>query len=318
VATSIANITWPFVPGSFGTKVEYKLTTDTTWTQPGAPSLTFQVLTGTGACCPATYTLSADGTYCFKTSTTTATPPSSSENTVAESFFTYSCWGTLVYNPGYGLNGVGPFLMIPTSNSFWINGPGYPAAGTTGAGPMNRAGLWAATTMDNQTVGFTVCVTVPVTTTYLVAIAGDNVPSISLDGNAIVNMDPNALGLYLAGNGFPAITPFASEAAFRFWNVYPVLITAGTHVLEMTCLNTTGPAAMAAEIYNATITDLIAAHSYTDLGAKLIFSTKDYIGQPVQIGSGGIGYTCPSGYSLVLCDGPPFCTNTISTPTISC
>jgi hypothetical protein len=163
-----------------------------------------------------------------------------------------------------------------------------------------------------------VCVNLPVDATYLVAIAGDNIPKITLDGNVIIDMDPTALGTYMASHGYPGIIAYPDEAAFRFWNVYPVFMNAGVRVLEMTCFNISGPAAMAAEIYNATGADLAAAGSYASLGAKLIFSTKDYIGQPVQIGSGGIGYTCPPGYALVLCDGPAYCTQTLTNPTIPC
>jgi hypothetical protein len=76
------------------------------------------------------------------------------------------------------------------------------------------------------------------------------------------------------------------------------------------------PAALGAEIYDNTAAEIIAATAYGDL--NLVFSTKDYVGQPVQIGSGGIGYTCPSGYSLVLCDGPAYCTQTVNTPVVPC
>jgi hypothetical protein len=264
--------------------------------------------------CPIGYALSADGTYCFYQLTTSPTPPSNSENTVAETYFTYSCWGTLIYNPGYGVNGVGSFTQIPTSNTFWINGTGYPATGDTSHGPMNRTALWATTTTDDQTIGFSVCLDIPTNATYLVAIAGDNVPQISVDGNIIVAMDPTALGTYLAANGFPGILPYADEAAFRFWNVYPVYLAAGTRVVQMTCFNTTGPAAMAAEIYNCDAATLAAATSYLTLGSALIFSTLNYIGQPVQIGSGGIGYQCPDGYVLNPCGSPPTCIERFTAP----
>ena len=63
----------------------------------------------------------------------------------------------------------------------------------------------------------------------------------------------------------------------------------------------------------------MAATSYTDLGSKLIFSSKDYIGQPVQIGTGGVGYTCAAGgSSLVLCDGTPYCLQLLTTSTVPC
>jgi hypothetical protein len=62
---------------------------------------------------------------------------------------------------------------------------------------------------------------------------------------------------------------------------------------------------LGAEIYNNTAAELIAATSYADL--NLIFSTKDYVGQPVQLGTDDLGYTCPSGYSLAACVEPYVC-----------
>src|SRR5437016_4506047 len=101
--SSLATITWTFVPGSLSTLVEYRVTGTTTWTQPTSPnnptpgnsyplvindntyydirlttngircsskSTTFQIFKAIGVCCPVGYTLSDDGTYCFKTTTT--------------------------------------------------------------------------------------------------------------------------------------------------------------------------------------------------------------------------------------------------------
>lgn len=355
MATKLAHITWDAVAGSTGYLFEYKLQTDTLWTTPSSPtnptlntyydqilnentfydvkitsfgtncaarSTTRSVYAPAGQCCPPGYTLAPDDTYCEQVNTTAATPPSAGENTVAAPYQTYSEWGTLIYAPGYNVNGTGPFTQIPFFNPFWVNGPGYPnEPGNTIDGPMNRAALWATTLADNQTIGFTVCVTVPETKTYYVGMGGDNLPFIKLDGNLVVQMDPNAMGAYLAAAGYPQILIFpnaASESTFNWWHIYPVVIPAGVHVLEMSCSNTFGPAGMAAEIYNATISEIMSATSYGDLGAKLIFSTKDLIGQPVQIGTDGIGYECPDGYSLVLCDGPAYCKQILTSPTIDC
>lgn len=349
----IATICWDFVPGSLSTLVEYRVDGETAWITPTSPnnptitncysltiedntfydvrlttngiscgpkSTTFQIFRAVGNCCPPGYTLSDDETYCFQTNVTTATPPSSPENTVAKSSIAYGPYGTLIYDPGYNIDGTGTFTQINYSNTFWVNGPGYPTFPGPGTvdGPFNRCGLWAATEADNQTVGFTVCITTPTSGVYYVGIAGDNVPEIVLDGVTIVDMDPAVMGAYLAANGYTALGAVPTEATFRFWHIYPVSISAGTHVLEMKCLNTFSIAAMGAEIYNLTSAQIQSATSYVSMGGGLVFSTKDFVGQPVQVGTGGVGYTCPSGYSLVLCDGPAYCTQTLTTPTIEC
>lgn len=345
-----AIIKWDFVPGSLGTLVEYRQEGTSTWITPstspnpttnnfyvldidfnifydirlttqgatcGPGSITLQIVAPGSNCCPGGYTLSGDNTYCFQTNTTAATPPSSPENTVAESFIGYSVWGTLIYDPGFNVNGTGTFTQIPYSNGFWVNGAGYPTG--TGAdtiqGPLNRTGLWATTTMDNQTLGFTQCVTLPENGIYYIGVGVDNYASIYVDGNLVLQMDATAMGVYWSANGYPGLGP---EGTFRFWNIYPISLSAGNHVLEVIGTNISGIATLGTEIYDTTKAGLISATSYTDLGSSLIFSTKNVIGESVQVGNGGFGYTCPSGYSLVLCDGPAFCTQTLTAATIEC
>ena len=157
MSQSIANLTWPNVPGSFSTLVEYKLSTSSTWITPPSPqnptpnnffpititdgftydvrlttngttcgpsSTTLQVMSGVAACCPPNYTPSIDGTYCYQRIVTPATPPASADITVAVQHLDYSAWGSLIFNPGYALNGTGSFTQIPYTNSFWVNGAG--------------------------------------------------------------------------------------------------------------------------------------------------------------------------------------------------
>lgn len=351
---AIVNITWNFVPGSLSTLVEYKLSSSSTWITPTSPnnpttqntytlivnentfydvrlttngircssrSTTFQIFAPQGACCPAGYTLSVDETYCYKVNTTAATPPSSPENTVAKTLNVYNTYGTLIYDLGFNVNGTGTFTQISYSNSFWVNGPGYPTfTATTTDGALNRSGLWSTTTLPTgQTVGFTVCVTLATSGIYYIGSSADNWITIKVDGNTVLNMDPAAMGTFLAANGYPATSV---DSTFRFWHIYPIALNAGNRVLEIVGNNAVAPnpnpAAMGVEIYNATSSEIQAATSYVDLGAKLVFSSKDYIGQPVQVGSDGFGYTCPSGYSLVLCSGPAFCTQTLITTPIAC
>lgn len=340
---TIADISWDYVPGSLGTLVEYKLHSSSMWITPSAPanptntnnypipvaddvyydvrltttsnfcspkSITLQIIHPSTECCPVGYTLSTDGTYCFITTITEATPPTDQQTTIASPSTNYGVYGSLIYAPGYNVNGTGPFTQISISNPFWINSPI-----NTVNGPNNRAALWSAVTADDQDVGFTVCVSLPEDGVYYVAGMGDNYISIVVDGNPVVVMDPDAMGVFLGDNGFPGIGDFST---FRLWHIYPVPLTAGDHVIEMIGHNVSSIAGMGAEIYDNTSAEIAAATSYADLGSGLIFSTKDYIGMDVQIGTGGGGYTCPAGYSLVLCDGPAYCTQTITTPLIPC
>lgn len=350
---STANITWNFVPGSLSTLIEYRVSGTETWLVPGSPANPTQLntyplvidenvlydvrLTTNGIrcasrsttiqiirsfdCCPSGYTISEDGTYCYQTNTTAATPPSGSENAAAVFDDEYNPYGTVIFDPGYTTNGTGSFVQIPYTNTFWVNGAGYPnTVGTAVDGVMNRTGIWSNTTFVGQQLGFAVCITVPENGTYYVGISCDDEATIRVDGNLIVDQNRPALGNFFRANGYPLASN--DQMGFNFFYIYPIDLTAGEHVIEMVGLNTAGTifgnACLACEIYDLSPSEIAAAESYGDLGAGLLFSSKDYVGQPIQIGSGGIGYTCPPGYSLVLCDGPAYCTQTLTAEPVPC
>lgn len=337
--SSIANITWAFVPGSLSTLIEYRVSGTTTWIHPTSPnnpttqntypltiddnvyydvrlttngsrcaakSTTFQIVRSLG-CCPLGYSLSTDGTYCLQVNDTAATPPSSPEPTVAKSNNFYSDCGTYIYNPGYSSDGTGTSNQITTSNFFWKNGSGTCVPdGNTSDGPMNRCALWSVTELSNQDIGFSVCVNIATPQTYYIGFGCDNYGILRIDGNTIIQQDQAALDAQYGIIGAP----------FHVWHIYPVNLLAGQHIIEMVGHNDSGPAAMGAEIYNNTLIEIISATSYGDL--NIIFSTKDYVGQNVQLGTDGVGYTCPSGYSLIFCEGPAFCRQVLTTSIIAC
>lgn len=257
--------------------------------------------------CQPGYTLSSDDSYCYIESIVPATPPSSPQNTVSQTNGNYSAYGTFIYAPGYTSDGTGPSTQISTSNGFWIN----PTSDLTD-GPLNRSGLWVPSPGSNQQIGYSVCINLPIDATYLIGIGTDNYGIINVDGNNIVTQNPTTLAAQY-NSMFPGIGDFVT---FRIWHVYPVALTAGAHVLELSGFNVSGPAALGAEVYNMTPSALSAVTSYAGMGAGLIFSSKDYIGMPVQLGTSGIGYSCPSGYSLKYCDSPPDCVRILTTPVL--
>lgn len=243
--------------------------------------------------CSAGYTLSPDGSYCYKLDEVPATPPSGGtpQSTVAAPYSSYSSYGTYIYDPGFSSNGTGVSTPIPSSNSFW----GNPAQNTVD-GPLNRCGLWTTSELSNQDIGFSVCLNLPDSKVYYIGIAGDNRCRIVIDGVTWVDQNVSALATQYAAD---------AQITFKIWHVYPVTLAAGPHIIELIGHNDSGDASLGAEIYNNTAAEITAATSYTDL--NLIFSTKDYIGQPVQLSTDGLGYSCPSGYSLAACDDPIVC-----------
>lgn len=276
--------------------------------------------------CRTGYILSDDSSICSITSEVPATPPTNSENAVAVSGpnnFFYGIFGSLIFNPGYNVNGTGTFTQIPYTNPFWVNGLGYPSfpSASNTAGPLNRAGVWSTTVANPQTIGFSVCVTLATDGVYYVGFGCDDFGQIKVDGVTIVSQDRTALKAYIQANGYPypvGLDP--NQVTFNFWYIYPVPLTAGTRVLEIIGNNTSGTISGAAdigcEVYNLTPSAIAASTSYAAMGSGLVFSSKDFVGMPIQLGSGGVGFSCSPGYSLKFCDSPPSCVRILTTPVL--
>lgn len=253
--------------------------------------------------CEPGYVLSPDGTYCYKEDVVSATSPINPQVTIEKNGISYGTCGTYIYSPGFNLDGTGTSTKIPVTNSFWYNGLGNCSDGDTVSGPINRAGLWTTVATENQDIGYSKCITVPETKVYYVGIACDNYGIIRLDATTIVSQNEAALNTKYSAVG----------ACFKVFHIYPVLIPKGNRILEGIGHNTAGPAALAVEIYDNTAAEIMAATSYANL--NVIFSTKDFIGEEVQIGSGGVGWGCPSSdYSLSFCDDPVVCKRLIKVP----
>lgn len=327
------------------TEVAYKKTSDNVWTIPATPDnptteksysifieegvhyqarLTFKgptckekplylslyYPTSSVRCCPEGFTLSPDNTYCYMIDEVPANAPiGGADILVAKKYPSYGTCGTYLYAPGYNIDGTGPSTQFDPNNLFWISGTSVCGDNPAMTGPLNRCGVWSQNRQDNQEVGFSVCLDIPATKTYYIGMGSDNKGIIKLDGVTIVEQDAAALGVqYGVGD----------LATFKVWHIYPVEITSGPHILEIIGRNVTGEATIGCEVYDATPAELEAATGYGDLGGKLIFSSKDEVGSTVQIGTGGVGYTCPSGYSLASCESPYVCRKIFTVSTIDC
>lgn len=276
--------------------------------------------------CPVGYTISDDSSYCYISSEVPATPPVNSENAELVSGpnnYFYGIFGSVIFDPGYSVNGTGSFTQIPYTNTFWVNGAGYPTHPSVSNtdGPLNRSGVWSHTVSNPQKVGFSVCLNLLSDVVYYVGLGCDDIGQINVDGNTVVSQDRTALKAYMQAHGYSypvGLDP--NQVTFNFWYIYPISLSAGTHVIEIIGNNTSGTVAGAAsigcEVYNLTAAAITAATSYGAMGAGLVFSSKDYVGMPIQVGTGGIGYTCPAGYSLKYCDSPPSCVSMITTPVL--
>jgi len=257
---------------------------------PNVDNMAVSIPNGTGCTtCSDGYVPTLDG-RCVLITNVSAIPPSSLQIGVAAPYSTYGTYGTRIYNDGFNLDGSGTYITVGDYSvpGFWTN---RPLPGSITRGPLNRTALWTADhSVAGQIVGFSHCFNVSENKKYYVGIGCDNYATIRIDGIDLV------------------VQPTSANNNFIRWHIYPINLIAGSHIIEMIGTNISNVGAFGAEIYDATVSELTGATSYLDLGAKLIFSTKDMIGEYIQIGNNGYGWTCPAGYSLNMCGEGITCT----------
>jgi hypothetical protein len=214
-------------------------------------------------------------------------------------------------------NGAGP-VVLPIGNvlsEVWGKGTNPCSTGSTG-GRLNIAGVWAPGFPPNQELSFEFCITVEgdKAQEYLIGIAGDNYIKFYIDGNLAVFLDTPGSGI---------------TVPFRYWHVFPLNLSPGSHTIKLAGLNLGGDAAFAAEIYDITLAQfqatlmapaIIAGNCGTtpaQLAPYIIFSTQDMVGQSVPNPSVPGVWSCPDGGDVDFCNGVPTCTIT-QTITLLC
>jgi len=166
------------------------------------------------------------------------------------------------------------------------------AANNTIAGPLNRTAIWnVGSSITDKWLGFSACLTATsLTNQYYIGIAADNEYRLVLDGVEILNTYSGVTG---------------QVENFRWWNVYPINISYGTHTLQLFGLDEGAPAGFGMEIYDNTLQELTAATSLNDI--NIIFTSSGYTTADVVQTINNVpltsGYTCPSGYVYNSCDG---------------
>lgn len=242
--------------------------------------------------CPVGYDLGPAG--CTRVQTQPATPPSGGTGTAGVATKVNSNqWnngGGRVFDIGYNLggNGTNTLLTVP---HFWVNGnfPFDTASRNSVDSRMNVAGIWVlggtsagAYTPTNEYIGFSRKITVPSARTVYVMMCADNDFKFALNGTVIVDTHPN--------NGNIGTGP-----NFGYANIYPITLRAGDNFVEMYAMNAGSVAGFAAEVYDISKDQLLAATNESQL--NILFSTKDVVGQNFNLGISQ-GYSCPDGWSL--------------------
>ena len=235
----------------------------------------------------------------------------------------YASSGVRLYSPGYSTNGTGTALEWNTAyiggsyaGTFWTN----PVTANK-TGRLNYSGLWSAkslTYFGDFAINFNITVTAG---TYYLGIGCDNYGSVYIDDALVVS-----LGL-----------PDGNGTNFRYWHIYPVSLTTGTHTIKYVVTNAgipdpSNPGAMGIEVYNNTQTQISASIAASPMGSSIpgglnvVYSSKDYLTNTTYTQNNHVGNILYSQgiiiitdeeyqYAIIPYSGPTTTTTTSTTST---
>jgi len=162
-----------------------------------------------------------------------------------------------------------------------------------------------------EQIGFSVCIDIPETREYLLFMRADNMTAAKLDGNYLVdlrtpcdnvitNCCPNLkTTLCPAGVDQADCTAYATEN-YKVLHIFPIFLSAGTHVFEMRALNVIAQAGWNGLILQNTLHEWTGA---THISAcTVVFATNGMTGQTFNVGEAS-GNVCPDGYVYDSCTG---------------
>ena len=228
--------------------------------------------------CPPGYTMSSGG-FCYNYSQN----PSGCTNysLCARTNSVYSSYGSRIFNTGFSQNGSGTIASLLPSVNFWKS------YSSLYQGPLNRCGVWSCSVDPGSNwIGYSKMITVPESKTYYIGLGGDNYARFKVDGQLLVEYSsPGPNGEFYDVN-------------FKWWNIYPVYLAAGSHFIEISGKNVPGTiATFGCEVYNNTTTQI--ANATSEAALNILFTTKTLRTSPnnvTNVVQSGSCSTCPSGY----------------------
>jgi len=238
-----------------------------------------------------TYRLVDDGNGNVLDTFTTGSQPSNND--------AYGSSGVRLYSSGYSINGTGTSLEWNTAytggsyaGTFWTN----PVTANQ-TGRLNYSGLWSAkslTYFGDFAIQFNITVTAG---TYYFGIGLDNYGSVYVDDNLVVS-----LGI-----------PDGNGTNFRYWHIYPISLTAGTHTIKYIVTNAgipspSNPGAMGIEVYNNTQSQISSSITAQPMGSSIpgglsvVYSSKDYLSNTIYTQNNHVGNVLYSQGVVIITD----------------
>lgn len=174
-------------------------------------------------------------------------------------------------------------LQSTVRNSLWGDST------TVKDGRLNEVGLWTPPSPNSEWVGFSKCLELDKTGTFVLGIGADDFCRFRINGELIVE--------FLSGS-----------FTFKTWHMIPITLNSGKNIIEMEGYDSGGFGGFAAEIYDETNEVLSGMTTESELSAVTVFTTGDLLNEEYELGE-DTGYSCPAGYALDTClSGIPLCT----------
>jgi hypothetical protein len=237
--------------------------------------------------CPEGYTLSVDGTYCYKIETMAPTISESDFCLAPSPNTAYSTYGSRIYNLGFSNSTLR--ITFPTADTYifanmTLNGQWYNNTGSSSLGPMNREAVWIDSDCDGgkdplasgtqTTIAYNFNNTTGVSRTIYVGIGSDNQFILKVNGTEIANFT----------------TPIAVEA-FRIWHIIPITVEPGQNFINVVAIGDGSVNdAIGMVVYDNTAAEIRDAVS--DAALTRPFKTSSLFGQHYDVA------TCDPGWSL--------------------
>jgi hypothetical protein len=206
-----------------------------------------------------------------------------------------TAWGfgnPSLYSPGWnigGWGGNGSFGSGYTklTNTWWRLIP----APASKLGRVNQIAK-SVSTIVGEWFSFTTNICIEETKTYYFAIAADDFFRVRLDGNLILDPANIDFPQWQVNQYGPPGTLNEERISYMYLHIYPIQLTRGGHTLQIEYLDMSNPGMIAAEIYDNTAAELIAATGPSSL--NIIWSTQNetFIESIKSI-------SCPPGYTLM-------------------
>lgn len=283
-------------------------------------------------CCPETFILSPDGSFCYKEEIIPAEILSSGMCLAfAKTAMGYSSDGAWLYGPNPGVALPLESTKSHLTNPYWTGTPvGHGDEDNPESSPdesvMNRDAVWVDKDCDGtkdalaacSVLQFTYLISLPAPRRVYVGIGGDNTFQLDINNQTAIRCG--------AGQGISqgpdlprcAVYPAAAGQVltninFNIWHIVPVDLAAGPNYLTFSGIGDGSVNdALAAIIYDNTPEQLAAATKDSDL--NILFRTGDFKGQRVDIAR------CPDGWQLDTSGGIGnyVCRKITQTPVLTC